>query len=207
MHLTDHEVALSGSVVALVAIVGGYLGVRSANRNALKLARYERTAQHKSELLALKRTTYAKCYAELFAYQNALKELDQVMQDPYGETREAARNACLEASKALQDVMAMIGMIATPEIHFSMNQVFEAITHEEDANKIRNKFRNLSTAMRFDIDEERKARLQEMTRERLKEYRRERRRERMQERRRRSARAANQAPGKSHEESTERTTG
>jgi|SRR6185437_9828315 len=60
MHITDHELAAASSFVAALAIVGGYLGVRSANRNAVKLAREERTSKRHDELNALKRATYAK---------------------------------------------------------------------------------------------------------------------------------------------------
>jgi hypothetical protein len=39
MHLTGHELALVPNIVAAIDIVGGYMGVRSANRNARTLAR------------------------------------------------------------------------------------------------------------------------------------------------------------------------
>lgn len=60
MHITGQELAAASSGVAALAIVGGYLGVRSANRNALKLAREERSAKQNNELVALKRMIYLK---------------------------------------------------------------------------------------------------------------------------------------------------
>ena len=43
MILTDHELTAASGAIAALAIVGGYLGVRSANQNALKIAREERS--------------------------------------------------------------------------------------------------------------------------------------------------------------------
>jgi len=40
--LTAHELTAASSAVAALAVLGGYLGVRLANRNALKIAREER---------------------------------------------------------------------------------------------------------------------------------------------------------------------
>jgi hypothetical protein len=57
--ITDHELTAASSVVAALAIIGGYLGVRSANRNAVRIAREERSERRKDELNALKRLTYA----------------------------------------------------------------------------------------------------------------------------------------------------
>jgi hypothetical protein len=74
MHITGTELAAASSAVAALAIVGGYLGVHSANRNALKIAREERSARRKDELDALKRTTYVKTLADLTALATARME-------------------------------------------------------------------------------------------------------------------------------------
>jgi hypothetical protein len=68
MHLTGHELTAASSAVAAIAIVGGYLGVRSANRNAVRIAREERRAQEKHELALMKKAVYAQ-------YQSALNQL------------------------------------------------------------------------------------------------------------------------------------
>jgi hypothetical protein len=69
MHLTDHEVSiitsLLSSAVAVTAIIWGYRGVRSANRNALEIAREERSVSREDDLTAVKRLAYAKLIAEL----------------------------------------------------------------------------------------------------------------------------------------------
>jgi hypothetical protein len=43
MILTGNELAAASGAVAAIGILGGYLGVRSANRNALQIAREERS--------------------------------------------------------------------------------------------------------------------------------------------------------------------
>jgi hypothetical protein len=65
MFLTDHELTAASSTVAALAIIGGYLGVRSANQNALRIAREERSSQKRNDLTNLKLSVYAKCLANL----------------------------------------------------------------------------------------------------------------------------------------------
>src|SRR5215472_10480105 len=60
MQVTSHELAAAASVVAVLSIVGGYLGVRSANRTAVTIAREERVARRSSDLDALKRVVYSE---------------------------------------------------------------------------------------------------------------------------------------------------
>ena len=71
VNLTEQELAAASSAVAALAIVGGYLGVRSANRNAVEIAREERSSRRHDELDALKRITYARCVAALLALDTA----------------------------------------------------------------------------------------------------------------------------------------
>jgi hypothetical protein len=71
VHLTSNELTAASSIVAALAIVGGYLGVTSANRNALKIARQERSAQKENEFNALKRSAYAQCIMDLTALRIA----------------------------------------------------------------------------------------------------------------------------------------
>ena len=71
MHLTGNELAVASSAVTALAIVGGYLGVRSANQNALKISREERSSRDEREFNTLKRTLYAKTLSELLALGTA----------------------------------------------------------------------------------------------------------------------------------------
>lgn len=61
MKLTTNELAVIPSAVAAIAIIGAYFGVKSANNNALKLAREERQARRTYELTELKREAYVRC--------------------------------------------------------------------------------------------------------------------------------------------------
>ena len=71
MHLTSYEIQLIPSVVAALAIVGGYLGITSANRNARLLA---------SEQYLQKRRT--KAYLRLLANVNYYESQLLSLTDP-----------------------------------------------------------------------------------------------------------------------------
>jgi hypothetical protein len=60
MHLTGHELTLIPSAVAALAIVGGYLGVRSANHNARLMAKgqYQQENRTKTYISMLKGVHY-----------------------------------------------------------------------------------------------------------------------------------------------------
>jgi hypothetical protein len=74
MHLTGHELTLISSGVAAIAIIGGYLGVRAANRNAVRIAKDERSSKREDELKALKRVVYVKMIHALNALMTACLE-------------------------------------------------------------------------------------------------------------------------------------
>jgi hypothetical protein len=82
MHITGNELAAASSAVAALAIIGGYLGVHSANQNALKISREERSSRRKEELDALKRGIYAKTMSELLALAAANIEASSMANDP-----------------------------------------------------------------------------------------------------------------------------
>jgi hypothetical protein len=76
VHLTAHELTVTSSAVAVVAIVSGYLGVKSANRTAVAIAREERAARRRSELDTLKRAAYSAFLATLSKLADDQIELD-----------------------------------------------------------------------------------------------------------------------------------
>ena len=76
MHLTANELTLVSSAVAVVAIVGGYLGVRSANNTAVAIARDERAARRRSELDSQKRKAYSSFLAALSQLADDQIQLD-----------------------------------------------------------------------------------------------------------------------------------
>src|ERR1700680_3139965 len=75
MQLTGHELTAASSAVTALAIVGGYLGVRSANRNAVRIAREERSSRREGEANALMRATYARSLTALNVLAVASMEL------------------------------------------------------------------------------------------------------------------------------------
>jgi hypothetical protein len=57
VQITAHELTVASSGVAALAIVGGYLGVRSANHTAVAIARDERSARRRNDLdVSIRRT-------------------------------------------------------------------------------------------------------------------------------------------------------
>jgi hypothetical protein len=65
MHITGNELTAASSVVAALAIIGGYFGMRSANENAVKISREERSSRQRDGLNALERKVYAQAMADL----------------------------------------------------------------------------------------------------------------------------------------------
>lgn len=114
MYLTQHELTAASSAVAALAILGGYLGVRSANRNALKIAREERSSRHRAELEALKRVTYAKFLTVLTALASASQEQEAIIANTEirGDTRIAAIKKRADALTAAQNMFAELELFA-----------------------------------------------------------------------------------------------
>jgi hypothetical protein len=108
MFLTGNELAAASSAVAAFGIIGGYLGVKSANRNALRIAREERSARRREELNDLKRATYARFLAALTVLAAASAEQEAVTAAP--EIRGQAR---LDAFKKRKDALTVAGDIVT----------------------------------------------------------------------------------------------
>lgn len=114
MYLTQHELTAASSAVAALAILGGYLGVRSANRNSLKIAREERVSRRHNELDALKRATYAKFLAALSALALAAQEHEAITASPEirGDTRITAIKKRTDALTTAQNMFAELELIA-----------------------------------------------------------------------------------------------
>ena len=117
MILTANELAVVSSAVAVVGIVGGYLGVRSANRNAVKIAREERSTRRRDELDDLKRATYARFLAALTALAAASLRLEAIT--GAGLRADAPITAARkreEAFTAAHDIAAELDLLA-PGMH------------------------------------------------------------------------------------------
>jgi len=123
MQLTDHELAAASSFVAALAIAGGYLGVRSANRSALAIAREERSTRSEDELNALRRVSYIRCLATLTA-------LAQITHSDREETMPAdadvAVNTMSDPSRAAYTAIADIRLLAPPIVSDLAQTAFQA---------------------------------------------------------------------------------
>jgi hypothetical protein len=119
--LTGHELTLVSSGVAAIAIVGGYLGVRSANRSAVKIAREERASKREGEMLALKRVIYVKLAIALNGLTTLAMDANKLAsistprrrrnRTGLAERRETAQRAVIGAIAACQNASVEVGLI------------------------------------------------------------------------------------------------
>ena len=115
MMLTADELAVVSSMVAALGIVGGYLGVRSANRSAVQIAREERTTRRRDELDDLKRATYARFLASLTSLAAASLSLEAIRgSGTRGEGKITKRLRKREdAFAAAQDIAAELDLLGS----------------------------------------------------------------------------------------------
>ena len=152
MQLTEHELTAASSAVAIFAIVGGYLGVRSANHNAVNIARDERSAKQQDELNALKRDVYAKFYGALMALLETTIEklhLESGSEQWVAQTRRTS-DCMLSAA----NLMSQIELIAGKRLCNMASSAFGGLVTAEsvdDLNKAINRSA-LFDAMRDDLN-------------------------------------------------------
>jgi hypothetical protein len=77
MHITSSELSAATSFVAALAIIGGYLGVRMANQNAVNIAREERNSRNSKESIQLKRDIYTRFAATAIQYRMFIDNADK----------------------------------------------------------------------------------------------------------------------------------
>ena len=119
MHLTPTELNVLPDVIALVAVIGGYLGVTSAHWNNARLTRE-----------AYRRDRLTETYLDLLKgvhVRNA--ELDESYRRPLGKPPRTSTEADPTADEALFGAQLMA--YASPEVDRLWNQ-FAAITTEFD---------------------------------------------------------------------------
>ena len=114
MNITGHELTAASSAVAALAILGGYLGVASANRNALRIAREERASRRLVEFESLKRLTYSKFLSVLAGLALASVEQEEVTASPQirGETRISAIRKQKDSRAAADKIFAELELLA-----------------------------------------------------------------------------------------------
>lgn len=155
MHLTGDELAAASIAVAALAIAGGYLGVRSANHNALKIAKEERSAQRQDELEALKRTVYVKCLAALLTLSGASMEASGYQGDTLSamQARVAATKKRLSASYAANNAISELTLIAPLRLRELTTEAFQAASKstKQDQMAYVRAGAKLSASMRDDL--------------------------------------------------------
>lgn len=153
MHLTGNELTAASSVVAALAIVGGYLGVRSANQNALTISREERLSRGKEELDALKRTIYTKTMSELLALADA-KISVAIREGNRNEAYAEAVRRVSEVTRSVSGCIVELGLMTRSVIlsDLANESLFEAnkCTHENQEAFIREMWK-LRVAMQTDL--------------------------------------------------------
>lgn len=134
MHLTGNELSIASSAVAALAIIGGYLGVSSANRNALKIAREERSSKRSDDFNELKRQVYAQYLATAWTIFNSPSE---------------------ERSKIARDVLGKefptLVLIAPVGVVWQVNKMMNSLANGDADIRIMDELAALNMAMRQDL--------------------------------------------------------
>ena len=144
MHLTGNELSAASSVVAALAIIGGFLGVHSANRNALTLAREERTAKKDDDFDQLKRVTYVNAMRAIDTLQTLKMEQVTVLSDPtvnFAEKSQVTKRL-MDSIRAANDSITELSLITdNPELQAMGTSAFTAAGHnDENTSKIVDQF-------------------------------------------------------------------
>jgi hypothetical protein len=153
MELTTDELTLVPSVVAIIAIVGGYMGVRSANQTAVAIARDERDAQRRSELDTQKRIAYSAFLVALAQLTDDEIELDIATKRQRSERSDVWLKATNSARMA-NDSLANLSLVAPRSICDSANAAFGHALKaaEEDIAALAEEGEALADSMRNDLE-------------------------------------------------------
>lgn len=155
MVLTGHELTVASSAVAVLAIVGGYLGVRSANRNALKIAREERSSRRRDELNDLRRATYARFLAALTVLAAASREQEAIVTKPEirGEARIAAIKKRTDAVAVARNIAAELDLLASDPLRGLVGEALQtaSLCNRENDQAYAQEVARLRVAMRYDL--------------------------------------------------------
>jgi hypothetical protein len=153
VQLTSHELTAASSVVAALAVVGGYLGVRSANRNALGIAREERSARRRRELNDLKRTIYSEFLAALSVLADEQISFDAATTNKSKEADDLWRRA-VDSAQTANNKLAQLTLIAPSQIHTMAEGAFKRALKatESDIAAIATEEEQLIVSMRADLE-------------------------------------------------------
>lgn len=154
MILTANELAAVSSAVAALGIIGGYLGVRSANRNAVQIAREERTTRRRDELDDLKRATYARFLAALTSLTAASLSLEAIRASgTRGKEVIDAAEKRDGAFAAAQDIAAELDLLGPSALHTIAEEALEKARtcNRESRPQLATKVAELRVVMRRDL--------------------------------------------------------
>lgn len=156
MVLTVHELTAGSSAVALLAILGGYLGVRSANRNAVKIAREERSSRRRDELDALRRATYARFLVALNALAMVSLEHEAIIGTPEirGEPRITSIKRRTDALAAARNIAAELDLLAPDLLRGLVDESLRIASTCNRKNEpvFAQEIVKLRVAMRYDLE-------------------------------------------------------
>jgi hypothetical protein len=153
MHLTANELTLVSSAVTVVAILGGYLGVRSANRTAITIARDERAARRRSELDSQKRVFYS-------SFLTALSQLadDQIQLEIATQKKQAGReelwSRAANSARLANDSLANLTLVAPKSVRILANTAFSDALKatDNDIAILAEEGEELASLMRDDLE-------------------------------------------------------
>lgn len=153
MQLTTDELTLVPNVVAIIAILGGYLGVRSANLTAVAIARDERDGRRRSELDAQKRTAYSAFLVALAKLTDDQIEFDIATKNKRSERDDIWLKAT-NSARVANDNLATLSLVAPRSIYDSANAAFGHALKatEEDISALAEEGEELANSMRNDLE-------------------------------------------------------
>jgi len=173
MILTEHELDIFPSMVAIVAIGGTLVGVRltnkstlksveQANQAALEIARVERSSKREDELLTLKRTIYAKFVADLTLLIRESIAVSST-ENRSSVERIAAIRQRLDASVTAANSLANVYLIAPSYINTLATEAYkvalnstakDTISYIRESGKLRATMRDDLAGQEFSAPEE-----------------------------------------------------
>jgi len=155
MQLTAHELSIIPSIIAVVAIAGGYLGIRSANHTSVAIARDERAARRRSETDTLKRVAYSAFLAALSTLTDDQIEHDIATKQNRSDREEIWLRAT-QSARVANDNLAALSLVAPESIYAFANAAFGRALKatEEDIGAVAEEGEALAGAMRRDLGSE-----------------------------------------------------
>jgi hypothetical protein len=153
MQLTTHELTAIPSAVAVIAIAGGYLGVRSANLTAVSIAREERAARRRGELDTLKRAAYSAFLVALSKLTDDQIELD-IATKHKRPNRDGIWRRATDSARIANDHLATLSLVAPASISALANTAFGRALKaaEEGILALAEEGEELAEAMRTDLE-------------------------------------------------------